>query len=541
LLVTGTSKETTMALINLDKHQKEHALLQLLQPEQTGDNLSAELAAIGIGQEGFMPRAQISGAEYTGVWTKSGPGASVMVQSPVPGFAARISSNNASSGYVLATRTIQPILLGTKDIITVLVNVLDPSSTRNVRITLANDAGITIKAYIVGYQTWHPGVNAMSFRISDCIMSGGATATTTWNYLQFSVTNPSFAMVNTVDIGPAYVGGAAKVPMVCVGFDSGYNKVYDWAYPAMKANGIVGNVYAMPSSVGVSDRITLDKYKELYANGWSIGLYGNVDNMGAINHTKTGITTAQSVGAGATFSIDGTLASAGTATLSPARIITAQILSGNEGTNGYTIVGENADGNAITEVIIGPTASASPAYTANEYKKVNSITSINATSVAVSFGTAFTGQEYLDQFSLQKAWIDANGFSEGWAHFAYPLGETNNNSIGWLTQAGFKTARTVVSGSTLFIDQLTGVANPLFMSATVTIGDAGTDAGIKTKVDLAIALGLDLFILGHLGGAVSPDQTELNKTIAWLGSYHREGKIKVVSFAEYEKRLGYAP
>ncbi len=35
-----------MALINLDKHQKEHALLQLLQPEQTGDNLASELAAI---------------------------------------------------------------------------------------------------------------------------------------------------------------------------------------------------------------------------------------------------------------------------------------------------------------------------------------------------------------------------------------------------------------------------------------------------------------------------------------------------------------
>jgi hypothetical protein len=34
-----------MALINLDKHQKEHALLQLLQPEQTGANLAAGLAA----------------------------------------------------------------------------------------------------------------------------------------------------------------------------------------------------------------------------------------------------------------------------------------------------------------------------------------------------------------------------------------------------------------------------------------------------------------------------------------------------------------
>ena len=37
-----------MALINLDKHQKEHALLQLLQPKQTGANLAAELAAIGV-------------------------------------------------------------------------------------------------------------------------------------------------------------------------------------------------------------------------------------------------------------------------------------------------------------------------------------------------------------------------------------------------------------------------------------------------------------------------------------------------------------
>jgi len=35
-----------MALINLDKHQKEHALLSLLQPEETSANLAAELAAI---------------------------------------------------------------------------------------------------------------------------------------------------------------------------------------------------------------------------------------------------------------------------------------------------------------------------------------------------------------------------------------------------------------------------------------------------------------------------------------------------------------
>ena len=37
-----------MALINLDKHQKEHALLSLLQPEETSANLAAGLAALGL-------------------------------------------------------------------------------------------------------------------------------------------------------------------------------------------------------------------------------------------------------------------------------------------------------------------------------------------------------------------------------------------------------------------------------------------------------------------------------------------------------------
>ncbi len=53
-----------MALINLDKHQKEHALLQLLQPEQTGANLAAELAAIGVYS---APTAAPMGAQGAGM------------------------------------------------------------------------------------------------------------------------------------------------------------------------------------------------------------------------------------------------------------------------------------------------------------------------------------------------------------------------------------------------------------------------------------------------------------------------------------------
>lgn len=65
-----------MALINLDKHQKEHGLLQLLQPQQTGANLAAELAGTvsvtpdGIGWDfasyPISPRVRIDGMPRSG-------------------------------------------------------------------------------------------------------------------------------------------------------------------------------------------------------------------------------------------------------------------------------------------------------------------------------------------------------------------------------------------------------------------------------------------------------------------------------------------
>lgn len=375
----------------------------------------------------------------------------------------------------------------------------------------------------------------MSFKISDCTFAGGADANTTWNYIQFDVTNPAYATQLEVDIGPAWVGGAARVPLVCIGFDSGYDKVYDWAYPALKANGLIGNVYAMPSSVGANGRMTLEKYKELYDAGWDIGLYVNVDLMGANNHTKDGICAAQSVGAGATFTINGTLASGGSVVLSPARSLTAYIASGTESTNSFTVVGKDENGSDISEIFTGPSASATKAYTKNKFSVVTSVTATNATSVNVSIGTGFTGAEYLAQFALQKAWLDANGFTRGWANFAYALGEFNHESETWVRQAGFKTARTVTTGSTLFRNQIQGApCNEMFVSAAVTLGDPASNTAVQKAINNAITRGFDVFLLGHLGGGTAPDQTELDTTIAWLGKLHRAGTIRVVSFSEYE-------
>lgn len=500
-----------------------------------GANIAAELASIGITPSATYPVAQISDATYS-PWSKyAGGGNSSIAQSPVAGFAARLKSNSTSSGYVVGQRAIAPVVLASSDVFSVAINVLDASSTRNVRITLAEDIAAAAKAYIVGYQTWHPGRNVMSFKLSDCTFAGGATAGSTWNYLRIDVTNNAYASETFVDIGPAWVGGAARVPAVCIGFDSGYTKVYDWAFPAMRANGIVGNVYAMPSTAGTGDRCSVGQLQELYAAGWDIGLYGNVDGMGANNHTKDGVTLAQSVGPGGSFAINGTIGS----TLSPPRVVTVYIASGSEGANAFTITGTAPGGEALSELVAGPAGSATKAYTKSVFATVTSITALNATSVPVSFGTGFTQDEYLAQFALQRAWLSANGFSRGWAHYAYPLGEFNHESETWLSRSGFKTARTVTTGTTLYRNQLRGVpTNQLFMSAAVTIGDPGSFSGIQTQINNAISRGCDVMVLGHLGGAVAPSQSELNSAVAWLGTLHRAGTIRVMSFSEYEAAKG---
>lgn len=485
------------------------------------------------------PIGQISDANFAG-WTKLGGGGnSSVVASPVAGFAARITTNGTASGYVVAQKPIYPLTLSATDVVSVRVNVLNANNTRNIRITLSNDAASSVRAYIIGFQAWTPGVNVASFKIADCTFAGGATAATVWNYIQFDVTNPTYATQTTVDIGPAWVGGAAKTPLVTIGFDAAYEKVYNWAYKAMRAHGLVGHLYAKPSSVGLPTHMSLAQYQECYAAGWSIGKYVNIDNMGANNHTKDGICSQQSVSAGAGFVINGTYASGGVATLDVPRVVTVYIPSGNEGSNSFTITGTDGAGNALSEIISGPTSMSAKAYTRNKYKTVTSVVATALTSVTPSIGTGFTQEEYITQHALQQQWLNANGFTRGAMHFAYALGEFNHESEAWLDIVGMKTARTVTTGNGLMRNQIRGVpVNERFISCAVTMGDPGSNASVQTQVNNAITRGHDVHILGHLGGAVAPDQAELNATIAWLGSLHRAGTIRVVPFDEYERIKG---
>lgn len=490
-----------------------------------------------------LPASVISGASYAG-WAKiAGGGNSAISASPVDGFAARITTNNVSTGYVVAKKEVPSFVLGSAETISFAVNVLHANNTRNIKLTLLADAAGTIKASVQAFQFWVPGVNIVSFKLSDATFAGGATVDTEFKYIQFDVIGPSFATQIAIDVGPVWLGGAARVPLVCVTFDMGYDKVYDWALPAMQAHGITGNVYALPINNGSGGVITDQKYRELYAAGWDIGLYMSVTASGltgaANYHSPLGVTTAQTVAAAANFNIDGAFASGGVAVIDTPRIVTVSIASGNEGTNSFTITGTNGDGAAITEQITGPSSSAAKAYTSQLFKTVSSVVAQNLTSVQVSIGTAYTQDEILARFSASRAWQEANGFTRGASHCAYPLGDYNGETPKWMARAGFKTGRTVSSNATLGRNQTRfPLNNNHFMQTALNIGDPGSTTALKTAVSAAAARGLDIFVMGHLGGGTAPDQAELNSAIGWIASLHRTGTIRVVSFSEYEALRG---
>ena len=118
------------------------------------------------------------------------------------------------------------------------------------------------------------------------------------------------------------------------------------------------------------------------------------------------ICTAQSPTA--TFSINGTLASGGVATLdTPRRVLFTP--SGNESANTFTIVGTNASGMPQTEVISGTNATAF--YTNLDFKTVSSITLASAAAAAITVCTTTVASSpwiRFDEYALSQTAIQCS-------------------------------------------------------------------------------------------------------------------------------------
>lgn len=504
---------------------------------------SAEHAAIGVSGATYpiSTIADLSPSDWSRV--DGGAASATVTTSPVPGFSVRLKSNNGVTGYVAARRAIAPITLNSSDTITLELNIPDASITRNITFRLlVNTSGK--KFDVAGYETWHAGRNTVSFRLGDMTATGSALATDTFSYVQVDMVGPTtFATSLEIDIGRIWIGGTARntAPLCCITFDAAYARVYSWAYAKyMKYLGLVGNIYAMSNYVGASGHMTLAEYRTVVSAGWGVGLYGHVPNLGANSHNVTGVTTAQSILAGASFAIDGTYAVGGIAVFDVPRYVTVVLGSGNDNLNGFLITGTNAAGDEYSEYVRGCSSPATKVVTKGKFASVLSVVALNNTAGAVSIGTAFNGDEVARTIAIGQKWLSDNGFKKA-VDWAYPFGESNNDSEQALRDVGFLTARTVVIGGPPFLEACPGAdRNFFFTPSAVTIGDTSSSTTIKTKVDNAVARGYDLFILGHLSNSGPSDETELKTSLAYIAQLHRAGSLQVVSFDEFHSIRGLA-
>lgn len=508
---------------------------------------AVEDSLIGQGKAEYLPPllgdVSISDATYSAWSMPAGNGDAAMSRATIRGYAARVKTNGlaASYGYALARRDIDPISFSADDVIQFYIYCDHGSNSRRIRFTFATDAAYANKLMFDGFTgVMRPGHNLISFKLAAGSYGGTGAATDVWKYLEISLTGPAYQTDLYFEVGPAYVGKAPSVPAVIITFDAAHKHVYDWALPTMRSLGIPGNVYVAGylSLTNQANYCSPSELQEMRAAGWGMGCYGYAGSKAANSHSATSIAAAQSVGAGAGFSINGAMASGGVATLDKPRSL-ALICAGDESTNSFTVTGTSDDGSAITEKLTGNTATSFKPFSKNRFATVTGVTAQNATASTVSVGTGFTSEELASDVRDNIDFLKRFQLSGDPLNYAYPLGESNHDSEVWLRALGFVAARTTHAGTTIMLNQFrrAGRANRYMSPAAVTMGDTGGYAAFKTQLDNAISRGHDIYVLSHLKSATSTDRVDFDKAIAYLSMLARQGAIRIETFSSYEDLL----
>lgn len=511
---------------------------------------SLEADLVGQGKAEYLPPSlgdvAISDANFASWSMPLGNGDASIAQSTVKGYAARVKTNGAAAslGYALARRAIEPISFSADDVIQFYVFCEHGSNSRRWRATFATDSAYANKLMFDGFVgSLKPGHNLISCKLAAGTYGGTGASTDIWKYLELSFTGPTYQTDLWFHVGPVYVGKAPTVPAVIVTFDSAHKQLYTWALPSMRNLGIPGNVYVAGylSLTNQANYCSPAELREMRAAGWGMGCYGYIGSKAANSHSATSIAAAQSVGAGATFTINGTMASGGVAALDKPRPL-ALICSGDESANSFTVVGTAADGSALTEKLTGNTAASFKPFSKNRFATVTMITAQNATAANVSVGTGWQGEETAADVQDNIDFLKAQGLSGDPLNYAYPLGEFNHESEKWLRDKGFVAARTTFAGTSIMLNQLrrAGRANRHMSPCAVTLGDTGGYAAFKTQLDNAISRGHDMYVLGHLDAASATDRIDLDKGLAYLSMLARQGSIRLETFASYEALLAGA-
>ncbi len=472
-----------------------------------------------------------------------GNGTASLSDSYMDRYAFHAVTNGASAalGYCLIRRAIEPTTFVSSDVIQFEIYCYNANNSRRVRFTFATDSAYVNKVMFDGFTgSMRPGHNLISFKLAAGTYSGTGASTDVWKYVEISFTGPDYQTELHFEGGPIYISRAIDIPSVIVTFDSAHKQLYTWAFETMKRLGIPGNVYVAGnlSTNVTANYCSVAELKQMRNAGWGMGIYGYVGSLSANGHSATTITTAQSIGAGANFTINGTFASGGVAYFDSPRPVVLTC-NGNETANGITVEGLNENGVNIVRQISGNSPSSFRPYSADLFTTISRVTAIKATSGTLSIGTGRSKTELLSDSLRNQAFLKENSLDGDPLNYAFPLGEYNHLSEVWLREAGVIAARTTATGTNMFSNQFRRANrnNRYLLACAVTLGDTGGFAAFKAQVDYSINAGQDIYILSHLDAPSAPNRDDLDKGLAYLSTLYRQRLIRFDTFSSYEKLL----
>lgn len=476
------------------------------------------------------PMAPIALEEFdsSAGWSFGGTagGSGAFLASPAwSGSSLRLTANNSAGANYTATKSVAWDL-SAGGLLVLWLNVVD-RAFGNIQIYLssANFAGSKYLNKNVSLATYITGPQFIMFDLSEFTASGGESIANLITQVRVRIDSSNGGQFHVDHF--AYVPPARKrKPSICFQFDDGYSTQYTEAFSYMSTKGMKGSVMGVEDFVGAGGFATLLQLQEMYAAGWDICNHTKA-HVAFNAHTATGVATSQTPAA--SFTIDGSYAAGGVATLDAPRHIVFTP-SGNEGGKAFTVTGKLA-GVDKSEVIYG--LNGTKFYTSTLFDEVSAITIGTAATAAITVGTSVTQAEAEAAVGSVTTYLEANGMPRAAKHFAYPQGEFNPSTDAALAAQGIITARTVLANT---IATQVGVPTPLKLP-TFPLSTGVTQAAAKAYVDLAILRGASVFLyahrLGNGGTGIDWPVADFQALVDYVATKRDAGLVDVVTTTEF--------
>jgi peptidoglycan/xylan/chitin deacetylase (PgdA/CDA1 family) len=454
-----------MALINLDKHQKEHALLQLLQPEQTGDNLAAELAAIGVINARFRRGLPLQEGEVL-VDFERAPSVSMGVTFG-DGFARGSLLELADGRRKWSIKLNTPFGAGKETYCVIALGALSRvmAVTDVIEIQLYSPDGSIPRVFIGGNSTpsvawkWvsvnnvgnisyirRTGMYTLKISLSNVTAIGGIVISDTITKLYIASLNSGARGNNTHVVGKVFLN-RKETTQVVISTDDGLPENI-WLADQLASRGLRMTAYIIPSLIDTGGFLTSSQlaalsakpnvqiashsYSHIYVNGGPTGsVFGS---------SITGLCLSQAVAVGELL-LNGAI---GVSYFDKPRHLTFVTSSANSGVR-VDIVGE-LDGLSQTESVFLGEANGYPFPTHKTWDKITSLTIAvpsGATAAGnITVGTSCSYDEIIGDLKKGFEYIEALGYSSPAArHYCAPQGQQNDTLFQVLEDLGVKTCR----------------------------------------------------------------------------------------------------